>query len=267
MSREVVAPEGSTASVAPFLRAYRLADAPALRIVPAPARRAWMDATFNRWAYHCLPLVVANQDGWLILNDQAFFVTWDGGAEPTSVRFVFPRGTPPYSVESHFGFGILSWRIPYLFRTSPGYNLLVRGPSNWPKDGVAPLEGLVETDWAVQTFTMNWRFTRPHLTVAFDADEPICMLVPQRRGELETVRAEIYELDQDPELLEQYRQFAQSRADFLVQHPWEEHYREGGEPDSQRHYARGEAPGGTRATEHQIKLRLRPFNDHTDRKL
>ena len=49
---------------------------------------------------------------------------------------------------SHFGDGILTWHLPILFRTPPGYNLLVRGPANYPKDAVSPLEGIVETDWA-----------------------------------------------------------------------------------------------------------------------
>ena len=76
-------------------------------------------------------------------------------------------------VQSHFGEGVITWNIPFLFRTSPGYNLLVRGPSNWIKDGVQALEGIVETDWAVQTFTMDWKFTRPRRWVRFEADEPI----------------------------------------------------------------------------------------------
>jgi hypothetical protein len=44
----------------------------------------------------------------------------------------------------HFGHGILTLHLPFLFRTPPGWNLLVRGPANRPKDGAAPLEGLVE---------------------------------------------------------------------------------------------------------------------------
>lgn len=261
------ASESGAAGHGPMLRAYRVDAASPLRLVPAAARRAWMDATPDRWPYRCLPLVVANQAGWFILNDQAFFATWDGGAKPSSVKFVFPAGRPPYSVASHFGFGIVTWRVPYLMRTSPGYNLLVRGPSNLPKDGIFPLEGIVETDWAVQTFTMNWRFTRPGVTISFSKDEPVCMLVPQRRGDLEEVWPEICDLDDDPELARQHRKFAENRADFLAQHSWEEHFHEGHVPDSQRHYARGSAPGGVHASEHQTKLRLHPFDDHAQRKL
>ncbi len=35
------------------------------------------------------------------------------------------------------------------------------GPPNWPKDGIQPLAGLVETDWLPFPFTMNWVFNRP----------------------------------------------------------------------------------------------------------
>ena len=44
-------------------------------------------------------------------------------------------------MSSHFGYGILTWTLPYLFRTPPDWNLLARGPSNLPKDGIQALEG------------------------------------------------------------------------------------------------------------------------------
>jgi len=42
------------------------------------------------------------------------------------------------------------------------------GPPNWPKDGVYPLSGLVETDWLPFPFTMNWQMTRAG-SVSFSA--------------------------------------------------------------------------------------------------
>ena len=60
---------------------------------------------------------------------------------------------------SHFGYGLLTFQLPYLFRTPPGYNLLVRGPANCPKDG-AWLDGLVGTDWSPARFFMTWQITR-----------------------------------------------------------------------------------------------------------
>ena len=44
---------------------------------------------------------------------------------------------------------------------SEGWNTFVTGPMNGIKDGIAPLSGVIETDWSPYSFTMNWRFTRP----------------------------------------------------------------------------------------------------------
>src|SRR5579885_1644744 len=43
---------------------------------PSPSRRAWMDDAGH--AYHCLPLVIANQWGWQILCPTDVRVSWDG---------------------------------------------------------------------------------------------------------------------------------------------------------------------------------------------
>ena len=57
----------------------------------------------------------------------------------------------------------------------------------------------METDWLESTFTMNWKLTRANLPVIFEAGEPICMLVPHRRGELEAFEPEIREIREEPE--------------------------------------------------------------------
>src|SRR5215207_1860033 len=154
----------------PFLRAYRVGGAP-LRLVPAPREREWIEATRQRFANRCLPLLVANQAGWFLLNSHPFAAVWDGRIEKEGLRLEYQAGNPPYPAISHFGHGILTWRIPYLFRTPPGWNLLARGPANMPKARITPLEGLVEADWAVATFTMNWQMTAVGQPVTFGVDE------------------------------------------------------------------------------------------------
>jgi hypothetical protein len=241
------------------LTAYRLHHAP-LPLVCAPGARAWMDATDQRYAYRCLPLLIANQSGWFVLNDQPIECLWDGTREASGVRIRQrdPKAARP-SITSHFGEGIITWHIPYLFRTPPGYNLLVRGPANWPKDGVQALEGVVEADWTSATFTMNWKITRPRRWIRFGAGEPICMVVPQRRGELESFETRVADLASNPELHEAHRQWSESRSRFLVQ------LRVNGSDAAgrkwQKDYFQGRSPGAdTRTTQHQTVLKLRPFS-------
>ena len=56
--------------------------------------------------------------------------------------------------------------------------MLVSGPANTPKANIYALEGLVETDWAPMSFTMNWKFTVPDLAVLFKAGEAIARSSP-----------------------------------------------------------------------------------------
>jgi hypothetical protein len=221
-----------------------------------------MQKTRRGFANRCLPLLMANQSGWMIGNAVAFSATWDGtdSAEGISLHI---DGPPEAStmVHSDFGYGVLTWSIPYLFRTPPGFNLLVRGPTNAPKDGIVALDGLVETDWAVATFTMNWKFTRPAHTVFFGLDEPICMIMPQRRGELESFEPLILPLSEHSETERQLRAFAESRKRTLgfVMAARQLGCEAGRDGVFEKHYFEGTSPGGAGSAEHQTKRSLQPF--------
>lgn len=236
--------------------AYETVPAQGFNLVPAPRRRMWMDATHERSAYRCLPMLLANQAGWLILNPTTVRVKWDGGAllKAIEVQRWQPHNetieTPDYAWPiSHFGSGIVTWTLPYLFRTLPDYNLLVRGPANQIKDGVVPLEGLVETDRTAATATMNWKITRPDIWITFEKDEPICMVVPQRRGELEEFTPVILPIGDDPELSESFQNWGKSRDQFNADRkdPGSQAAKEGWQKD----YVRSAV---------QTRLHLRPFS-------
>ena len=61
---------------------------------------------------------------------------------------------------------------------------------------------------------MNWKMTRPNHRVVFEAGEPVAMISPVRRGELERFSAETRMLSQDPELLTKYTEWSASRSKF-----------------------------------------------------
>lgn len=245
------------------LLAYQLQDtASGFALVPGSATRQWMDETIYRSAYRCLPLTMANQSGWMVLNNATIRAKWDGGSNPDAIVIEgegqpLPTGAP--GCTSHFGDGTLTWVIPWVFRTPKGYNMLAKGPANYIKDGVAPLEGLVETDWAVASFTMNWKITRPHHWVEFAKGEPIAQLVPQRRGELEDFVPEILLIDADPELTKATEAWMESRAKFHEDY----HNTTAKEKMWERHYHQGTSPDGTSAEDHQTRRHLLGFVDYT----
>ncbi len=294
------------------ITAYRLAPrTEPLR--PLSRRRAWMDATRGHHAYHCLPMVMANQCGWAISSPVDCIAIWNGRRRPRDLK-VFDVGAllgggghsplrrllvallgeqgarldalgprteatlaallghrrvwksrelrrcelDSQFVESHFGSGVLTFRPRYVFRTSEGDNLWVKGPPNGVKDGIVPLEGIVESDWLPYTFTMNWKFTRPYRPVRFREGEAICAIHPFPRHYVESFRAVTLPLEAEPELAAHYETWHGARL---------AHHRALRDPDPvsrpapQRHYLRGVNHAGTSYDAHQTKLSLDEFVD------
>ena len=236
--------------------AYELYPDQQYILEPAPILRDWMDKAHQRFPYRCLPLAIANQCGWILRSPAAFSAYWYGGAAKEDVEIRFD-GPPDNRITSHFGVGTITFSVPYLFRTPLGINLWVKGPANWIKDGVQPLEGIVESDWLMSTFTMNWKLTRICEWVRFEKGEPFCMLVPVPRGLAESLMPKRVPVAADPELNEKYIAWQQSRSGFLqglasldpnaVKQGW------------QKDYIQGKTPDGGAFEGHQTRLAIREF--------
>ena len=222
------------------LIAYRIYEK-GQRIVPGRQRRVWMDETRSRFAYRCLPLTIANGIGWEILLPGKVRAEWNGGPELSDITIASddPAWRPDQLALSHFGHGILTFPVSYLFRTDPGIAVWARGVPNYFKDGIAPLDGVIETDWLSFTFTMNWQFTRPG-QVVFEKDEPYCFITLVEYRALDDVVPEIVPLDEAPEVAAQYHAYKNARDDFnkglmrgdpdVVKQGWQKWYLRGEDP-------------------------------------
>ncbi len=233
------------------------------QITPAPISRPWMSKlseTRKGWPNRCLPMLTANQSGWELRNRCPFTATWLGQENDVDVMIKPDQSdADQFLPVSHFGDGILTWHLPMVFRTPAGYNLLVRGPANYPKDAVAPLEGIVETDWASASFSMSWKLTRKLMPVRFEADEPICMIVPQRRAELEEFAPELRPIESDEDLQRKHEFFLRSR-DAAKQIEQVARVAAGEQVQWQGDYTRGRhTDGEAGASDHQTRRHLRPF--------
>ena len=227
------------------------------RMRPAPMERDWMEATPQSFAYRCLPLNIANACGWELLCTAGFEAWWDGGMALESIRVV-PEETAAHELPiSHFGSGILTFHVTGLFRTAPGFSLLSTGPFNRPKDGIAPLTGIVETDWAPYTFTMNWRFTRKDTVVRFRRDEPFAVVLPIDLAAIEAVHPDLRPMADEPGLEAAFKGWSEGRASFNA-----DLKAEGSEARKkgwQKDYFKGLDAEGRPVTSHRTRLRLHPF--------
>jgi len=243
-------------SATPKLEAFReYADPPAL--IAGRADRDWMEATTQRFAYRCTPLPIANASGWELVLPCSFLATWNGGPLTSDIQ-IKPLDDYKRSamvVGSVFGHGVLTFHPGYLFRTSPGWALWVRGAPNTIKDGIVALDGLVETDWLPFTFTMNWRFTRP-TTVRFEKGEAFCFLVMTPHALIDAIEPIVADLDDAPELKAGYEAWVASRRDFQARVARGDH--DAIEQGWQRFYVQGrDATGKVEPLFHLSKRKLK----------
>lgn len=229
-----------------------------LDIRPARPDRAWMDAYVERHAYGCLPLIMANMHGWEILSPVSFTAIWNGGANKDCVAILEDESSNGQFL-SFFGAGIVTFKLPAVFRTEPGFDLFVQGTTNQPIDGASPLAGLVEMDWVTTIISMNWQLTRINHAVRFRKGQAICQIFPVRRGELQSFEPEKRRLSDDPELAQYMREWRARRTGFNkamkipgtpeARQKWPGHYRRGTDVFDER-----AAPA-----DHLTRLRLKPF--------
>jgi hypothetical protein len=243
---------------------YPILDTPPV-VRPAPPKRDWMTQSPGRFAYRCLPLVIANSHGWELLVDRSFSATWSGGTAAAEMQVSFLDGERSVLPASHFGMGVLTFQVGYLFETQERYNLWVSGPINEPKDGIVPLCGVVEADWGPYTFTMNWMFTRPG-TVRFERGEPFCHVFPIPRQLLSAVQPEIRDLEEVPEKAATLASWRAAREELYGR------ARKGEIKSADQafgmHYFRGETPSGEAVVpDHVTRLMVKPFEDLTSRQV
>lgn len=202
-----------------IITAYVLPGAPAdvsglLR--PARPRRDWMDRTPENYAYRCAPLSAANSMGWEILNPVNCEFRWNG-LTPHQQVFVYREHELRFGPKSHFGTGVVTWELPFLFRTPQRYGLVVTGPANHDHAHITPLDGFIRTDWLPFPFTMNWRITTPDVTIRFEAGEPIARIFPYPLELLDDTRIELHDLAEDAEFAEKFRLWSEKRRENYQQ--------------------------------------------------
>lgn len=231
-------------------------------IVPASPVRDWMHEFHEKFAYGCLPMQMANTLGWEIRSPIGFTVIWNGGPNSSGITILEDEDSRD-QVRSRFGGGILSFRVPAVFRTEPGFGLYVQAPPNQPKANLSPMSAIVETDWSKTIVSMNWQILQPKVAIRFRKGEPLCQIFPIRVGDVEAVAPEMRNLSEEPELEQSMKLWHSVRAKFNAdlriegsdaqQQKWPGQYRRG------EHLDGSVAPPGL----HRNRLYVKPFDDKT----
>jgi len=150
------------------------------KVLEKPSKtREWFDPHF----YRCLPLVIGNQQGFIVKAEYDFTFHWDGGLSADSVHIQthepdeeiikkFPR------IESLLGNGVISITPPFTLRTPPGVNLMTINPPNYVIPNITVMTGIVETDNVRRNFGFNLKIQMENIAVRVFAGTPLAAFIP-----------------------------------------------------------------------------------------
>jgi len=217
------------------------------KVLEKPSRtREWFDPHF----YKCLPLVIGNQQGFIVKAEYDFSFYWDGGDSPDSVHIYtyepeeelnkkFPR------IESLLGNGVISITPPFTLRTPPGVNLMTMNPPNHVIPNVTVMTGIVETDNVRRNFGFSLKVQMENIEVRVFAGTPLAAFIPIPRYYSDSFELKLAEDIFDEETINEEMQCME---DSLI-------YREKIEPELKhkvgRQYFNGEDVYGNKFLDHQ----------------
>jgi hypothetical protein len=132
------------------------------------------------------------QSGWEVACPRTFEITWNGGSAPDDldIRMVGGQDDELPCVESVHGHGVLTFHVGCQIKTTEPYALWLGAPPGPPKDGIAPLERLLDTAPMPCALVVHWQVTRPGQTIRFTEGEPIARLRVHPRPGVATLEVE-----------------------------------------------------------------------------
>lgn len=210
-------------------------------------KRDWFTPHF----YFCLPLLIANQYGFIIRSFYTWTATWDGkdGIDATTIQIENPDPDPHQLISSHFGSGIVTIQNRFHFRTAPGMNLMTLNPPNFILPDIQNLNGVIETDNLRRDFTFNLKITTPNKQIKIHKGQPIAAILPIPRYFVEN-----FELKLDTDLFSEeiikYERLMGAKFGYERQHLDLKKPHNAG-----RRYWKGEDADGNQFPDHQTRIK------------
>jgi len=194
----------------------------------ASVRRDWMDETYKKHAYKCLPLTEANVNGWEVLLQHDVVVQYDGG--PTVPR-ILEGHTKTFEIDGHSYerdivmpsiVGIMSFCVGWKFATPPGVATWITGSPNYFVDGAVPLTGHIPSDWWPDEFNMNWKITKIGEPVVFPAGMPFMFFQFYDTSLMPSVEFNVNNMwdDDQKDLNDARMRYSVAKREKLVNEPW-----------------------------------------------
>lgn len=141
-----------------------------------PIQRDWMDATFDRHAYQCFPMSLANRLGWEISFPEDITFIWDGVNDSTPHHVKIISGGK--YVHPNRGNRTISFNTGLFFTSKNNVSLLTMPVPNQFIDGATCITTIISTSVLDHEFPVAWMITKPNVEITIPANTPIASVLP-----------------------------------------------------------------------------------------
>lgn len=192
----------------------------------AAVRRDWMDDTYNKHAYKCLPLTEANVAGWEMLLQQDVVVQWDGGLSVPRVLSgefaTFSTNGQDYqkAIVMPSIVGIMSFTTGWTFGTPENIWTWISGSPNYFVDGAVPLTATIPSEWWPDEFNMNWKITKVGEPVLFEAGMPFMFFQFYDTTTMPSVNFSVENYWDKPDLMDARSSYGEAKMKKVRDEPW-----------------------------------------------
>lgn len=188
------------------------------QIVQSRLKRDWMDNTYKKHAYQCLPVTTANVHGWELILPHDVVVQWDGGN--TNVNILSGESYMDRTLVYGGIIGMVSFSVGWAFGTEDGYETWIGGSPNYFIDGASPLSAIIPSSWWPDEFQMNWIITKIGEPITFPAGTPFMFFNIFKSDLLESVEFEVKNLWDNPELMNARQAYGDAKMKKNREEPW-----------------------------------------------
>jgi hypothetical protein len=169
-----------------------------VKIEQTKVQRDWMDETWERHAYKCFPVSLANSIGWSIsfLDDIEFI--WDGISDTTPDHVQIIQSGPNVCHGNRAN-ATISFNSELIFETEESMSIMSIVPPNYFIDGAIPFTSVMSTSFYPSGFPIAWKITRPNHKILIPAGTPVATLIPISLNGLSNFELNVYDKKYDPE--------------------------------------------------------------------
>lgn len=146
------------------------------RVDQLATTRDWMDATWEKHAYHCFPVTLANQYGWGISFPEDISFIWDGVSDSSSDHVKVIKGQKYVSPAR--GNATISFNTGLTLKTEQDITILSMPPANHFIRGAHPFTTIVNSAFFNSELPCAWRITEPNVEIVIKAGTPVISIVP-----------------------------------------------------------------------------------------